>query len=71
MSPRVLEKDKNSMDSLITFFTTPQMFIAGMIGALDVPTVLAFKPWPAGKKYAIPLAVVSFVWFVLSIIRSI
>ncbi len=59
------------MDSPITFFTTPQMLLAGMIGGVGVPTVLAFKPWPAGKKYAIPLAVVGSVWFVISIIRSI
>ena len=45
-------------------FGMPQMFVAGVFCAVFVPAVRV----SVGKKYAIPLAVVGFVWFVISII---
>ena len=45
-------------------FVLPQIAAAGIFCAVMVPTVNAV----AGKKYGIPLAVVGFVWFVITII---
>ena len=40
------------------------MFVAGVFCAVFVPAVRV----SVGKKYAIPLAVVGFAWFVVSMI---
>ena len=45
-------------------FTMGQMYASGIFCAFFVPTVNVVY----GKKYAIPLALVGFVWFVISII---
>ena len=45
-------------------FRMPQIFVAGVFCAIFVPAVQT----SSGKKYAIPLAVVGFAWFVVSLI---
>ena len=50
--------------TVINVFTLGQMYASGMFCVLFVTTVNVVY----GKKYAIPLAVVGFVWFVISII---
>ena len=47
-------------------FALPPIAAAGFFCAVVVPTVMVV----AGKKYAIPLAVVGFVWFVIAIIMN-
>ena len=45
-------------------FVLPQIAASGMFCAIVVPTVNVVM----GKKYAIPLAVVGFVWFVIAVV---
>jgi len=45
-------------------FALPQMAVAGLFCSMFVPAVQV----SLGKRYAIPLAVVGFAWFVVSII---
>jgi len=57
------------MENLITLFTNPQVAISGIFCAIVVPSlyVMVGKKY---KKYVLALAVVGFVWFVISIIMN-